>query len=224
MAFSDGALIRFGYRGKAGAFPLKEGICSGHFSAPAFQQAFCRRPNSRALHGAGPRPAQGGVEIARLLFLADKIPKRRMKPSQAILGSYHITSTRVGLQPAHEPQLDTLRLPREQRRPMARSRGMHHELLLIDQSPLRERQSTVNRRFVVAVRATLASTRSSSNFVVLLYRRPQKTSEGTAAANLFRSRKALRSCIESADLSDHLKVSGDNNRRASVQSAPVALW
>ena len=27
-------------------------------------------------HGAGPGPAQRGVEIARLLFVVDKIPKR----------------------------------------------------------------------------------------------------------------------------------------------------
>ena len=28
-----------------------------------------------SLHGAGPGPAQRGVEIARLLFVVDKIPK-----------------------------------------------------------------------------------------------------------------------------------------------------
>src|SRR5512147_933886 len=37
---------------------------------------------------------------------------------------------RTELQPVHEPQVDELRQPREQRRPMARDPGMHHELVL----------------------------------------------------------------------------------------------
>src|SRR5687767_7008917 len=40
----------------------------------------------------------------------------------------------------HELQVDTLRESREQRRPVAGQPGMDHELVLIDQSQLRQRQ------------------------------------------------------------------------------------
>src|SRR5271166_3381321 len=53
------------------------------------------------LHGADPSPAQRGVEIARLLFVVDKIPKherdrmrptRVSKPNSYPLGSYRIAT------------------------------------------------------------------------------------------------------------------------------------
>src|SRR5213075_1038544 len=51
----------------------------------------------------------------------------------------HRHRPRAELQPAHELQVDTLRYPRKQRRPMAHYPGMHDELVLIDQSQLRQR-------------------------------------------------------------------------------------
>src|SRR5688500_10539823 len=47
---------------------------------------------------------------------------------------------RAELQPAHELQVEAPREPGEQRRPMARDPGMYHELVLVDQSQLRQRQ------------------------------------------------------------------------------------
>src|SRR5438105_2848915 len=46
--------------------------------------------------------------------------------------------SRVELQAVHGPQVDTLRQPREQRRPMADQPGVNHELVLIDQPKLRQ--------------------------------------------------------------------------------------
>src|ERR1044071_8887256 len=42
--------------------------------------------------------------------------------------------------PAHELQVDVLGEPREQRRSVADHLGVHHELVLVDQSQLRQRQ------------------------------------------------------------------------------------
>jgi hypothetical protein len=50
----------------------------------------------------------------------------------------HRDRPRAELQPAHEPQVETLRQSREQRRPVTRQPGVHHELVLIDQSQLRQ--------------------------------------------------------------------------------------
>src|SRR5215212_9210010 len=47
---------------------------------------------------------------------------------------------RAELPPADERQVDMLREPREQRRPVTHQPGMHHELVLIDQAQLRQRQ------------------------------------------------------------------------------------
>src|SRR5919201_5567237 len=52
----------------------------------------------------------------------------------------HRHRPRAELQPVHELQVDTFRESREQRRPVAGQPGMDHELVLIDQSELRQRQ------------------------------------------------------------------------------------
>src|SRR4029453_19325702 len=52
----------------------------------------------------------------------------------------HRHRPRAELQPAYELQVDMLREPREQCRSMAHKPGMHHELVIIDQSQLRQRQ------------------------------------------------------------------------------------
>src|SRR5919204_3394201 len=52
----------------------------------------------------------------------------------------HRHRPRAELQPAHEFQIDMIRETREQRRPMARQPGVHDELVLIDQSQLRQRK------------------------------------------------------------------------------------
>ena len=45
--------------------------------------ARCSGVNGAVLHGAGPGPAQRGVEIARLPFVVDKDSEARTRPSQA---------------------------------------------------------------------------------------------------------------------------------------------
>ncbi len=52
----------------------------------------------------------------------------------------HRHRTRAELPPAHEPQVEALRQPREQCRSVAHHPGLHHELVLIDQSELGLRQ------------------------------------------------------------------------------------
>jgi hypothetical protein len=52
----------------------------------------------------------------------------------------HRHCPRAELQPAHEPQVNMLREPRERRWTVARQSGVHHELVLIDQFQLRQRQ------------------------------------------------------------------------------------
>src|SRR6266700_4802109 len=78
--------------------------------------------------------------LSRGADCAQGIARRRRQsqwlPSRLIP---HRHRPRAELQPAHELQVDTLRYPREQRRPMARYPGMHDELVLIDQSQLRQR-------------------------------------------------------------------------------------
>jgi hypothetical protein len=66
----------------------------------------------------------------------------RWQPSELIP---HRHRPRAELQPAHEVQVDMLREPREQCRPVARQPGLHHELVLIDQSQLRQRQRAAAR-------------------------------------------------------------------------------
>lgn len=52
----------------------------------------------------------------------------------------HRHRPRAELQPAQEPQIDMPRQPREQRRPVARQPGMHHEPVLVDRLQPRQRQ------------------------------------------------------------------------------------
>src|SRR5262245_31320419 len=47
---------------------------------------------------------------------------------------------RAELAAAHELQVELLGQPREQRRPMTGDPGLHHELVLVDQSELRQGQ------------------------------------------------------------------------------------
>ena len=58
-------------------------------------------------------------------------------PSWLVLHRYR---TRLELETAHEPQVNALRETCEQCRPMAHQCGMHNELVLIDQSQLRQRK------------------------------------------------------------------------------------
>ena len=69
-------------------------------------------------------------------IISSSEPRPMSLPSRLIP---HRHRPRAELQPAHELQVDTLRQPREQRRPMARYPGLHDELVLIDQSQLRQR-------------------------------------------------------------------------------------
>ena len=52
----------------------------------------------------------------------------------------HRHHARSELETAHERQVEGLREPREQHGPMPRDPGMHHELVLVDQSELRQGQ------------------------------------------------------------------------------------
>src|SRR6185369_1073951 len=52
----------------------------------------------------------------------------------------HRHRARAELHPTHKLQVDVLRKPREQRRPMACEPGVHHELVLVDQAQLRQRE------------------------------------------------------------------------------------
>src|SRR5215204_3366421 len=79
--------------------------------------------------------AQAWLEV--LPDAADSGEYARWLPARLIP---HRHRPRAELPPAHELQVDMLREPGEQRRPVTHQPGLHHELVLIDQAQLRQRQ------------------------------------------------------------------------------------
>src|SRR5688572_10492816 len=72
------------------------------------------------------------------------LPACSSHSARTLTGLFRLIShghrSRAELQPAHELQVDILAEPCEQRRSMARQPGMHDELVLVDQSQLRQRK------------------------------------------------------------------------------------
>jgi hypothetical protein len=78
----------------AGASPSRNNL---HSPIRPQLRVSSRRPPAAAvvvLHGAAPRPAQRGAEIARLFFVVDKIPKQETRLSQARSCSTTVTGMR----------------------------------------------------------------------------------------------------------------------------------
>src|SRR5688500_13910747 len=80
---------------------------------------------------ARPMPRAAPVTTATFCAAVAKLPSRLVP---------HRHRARAELQPTHKLQVDILRQAFEQRWPMACQPGVHHELVLVDQPQLRQRQ------------------------------------------------------------------------------------
>ena len=95
---------------------------------------------------AGPDGNQGPANPERgeeSVTARDGVTRRGFwarRPSPPLRLVLHCDRSRAKFQPAYEPQVDIPGKPREQRRPVARDLGVYHELVLVDQPQLRERQ------------------------------------------------------------------------------------